>query len=269
MDEAARITGIDRITLRQKNLIAKEDFPYKTPTGSTYDSGDPPGLLQQVLEAADWNGFERRREAAKADGKLRGIGCAVFIEPSGGVGQEEIAIRFDAEGSLDLFTLSGASGQGHETVFPELVADILGIAVRQGDAARQRPRCATPGGHRQLRLALAHVSRRGAGDRRARDDPQGHRARGQRARSRRERPRVRARTLSRVRHRPLHQLCRPRGEAERQRRASAQHHHQDQHRGGVSERLACLRGRDRSGHRRARAHPLRGGRRLPARSTIT
>ena len=135
VDEAARVSGIDRIALRRKNLIPKAAFPYKTPTGSTYDSGDPPGLLKQALDAADWKGFERRRRAAKRDGKLRGIGCAVFIEPSGGVGQEEIALRFAADGALDLFTLSGASGQGHETVFPELVADILGVA---SDSVRLR-----------------------------------------------------------------------------------------------------------------------------------
>jgi carbon-monoxide dehydrogenase large subunit len=129
VDEAARVSGIDRIALRRKNLIPKSAFPYKTPTGSTYDSGDPPGLLKQAVEAADWKGFERRRRAAKRDGKLAGIGCAVFIEPSGGVGQEEIAIRFDAGGGLDLFSLSGPSGQGHETVFPELIADILGVAA--------------------------------------------------------------------------------------------------------------------------------------------
>jgi aerobic carbon-monoxide dehydrogenase large subunit len=128
VDEAARITGIDRVALRRKNLLPKSAFPYKTPTGSTYDSGDPPGLLKQAIEAADWKGFERRRRAAQRAGKLRGIGCASFIEPSGGAGQEEIAIRFDRDGGLDLFTLSGASGQGHETVFPELVADILGVA---------------------------------------------------------------------------------------------------------------------------------------------
>jgi carbon-monoxide dehydrogenase large subunit len=128
VDEAARVSGIDRIALRRKNLIPKTAFPYKTPTGSTYDSGDPPGLLKQALDTADWKGFERRRRAAKHAGKLRGIGCAVFIEPSGGVGQEEVAIRFAADGTLDLFTVSGASGQGHETVFPELVADVLGVA---------------------------------------------------------------------------------------------------------------------------------------------
>jgi carbon-monoxide dehydrogenase large subunit len=128
VDEAARVSGIDRIALRRKNLIAKSAFPYKTPTGSTYDSGDPPGLLREVLDAADWKGFERRRRAAKRAGKLRGIGCAVFIEPSGAVGQEEVAIRFTADGGLDLFTLSGASGQGHETVFPQIISEILGVA---------------------------------------------------------------------------------------------------------------------------------------------
>ncbi|HEV2955983.1 MAG TPA: molybdopterin cofactor-binding domain-containing protein, partial [Xanthobacteraceae bacterium] len=54
VDEAARVSGIDRIALRRKNLIPKSAFPYKTPTGSTYDSGDPPGLLKQALDAADW-----------------------------------------------------------------------------------------------------------------------------------------------------------------------------------------------------------------------
>jgi carbon-monoxide dehydrogenase large subunit len=131
VDEAARITGIDRTELRRRNLLVKDAFPYKTPTGSTYDSGDPPALLDNVLQAADWSGFAARRDEAKARGKLRGIGCAAFIEPSGGVGQEEIAIRFDAAGLPQLFTLAGPSGQGHETVFVDLVAEIFGMAPDQ------------------------------------------------------------------------------------------------------------------------------------------
>ncbi len=129
VDEAARVTGIDRIELRRRNLLAKDAFPYKTPTGSTYDSGDPAGLMEEALGVADWNGFDGRRAEAKARGRLRGIGCAVFIEPSGGAGQEEIAIRFDAQGLPQLFTLAGPSGQGHETVFPDLVAGILGMSA--------------------------------------------------------------------------------------------------------------------------------------------
>lgn len=127
VDEAARITGIDRIELRRRNLLPREAFPYKTPTGATYDSGDPAALLEEALRAADWSGFERRRTEARARGKLRGIGCATFIEPSGGLGQEEIAITFDANGLPQLFTLAGPSGQGHETVFPDIVAGILSM----------------------------------------------------------------------------------------------------------------------------------------------
>ena len=128
IDEAARQLGIDRMELRRRNLLRKEAFPYKTPTGFTYDSGDPPALLEQALDVADWSGFEQRRAEAKARGMLRGIGCATFIEPSGGAGQEEIAIRFDDEGRIELFTNSGPSGQGHETVYPDLVGGILGLA---------------------------------------------------------------------------------------------------------------------------------------------
>jgi carbon-monoxide dehydrogenase large subunit len=126
VDEAAVATGIDRIRLRRRNLIKKDSFPYKTPTGSTYDSGDPAALLDIALKESDWANFERRRRDAKKRGKLRGIGCATFIEPSGGAGQEEVAIRFDA-GSIDLFALCGPSGQGHETVFPDVVATVFGI----------------------------------------------------------------------------------------------------------------------------------------------
>ena len=128
VDEAARATGIDRVALRTRNLLPETAFPYKTPTGSTYDSGDPPGLLRQALKEARWDKFEARRKEAQARGRIRGIGCAVFIEPSGGAGQEEIAIRFDASGAMQLYALAGPSGQGHETVFPDLVADILGLA---------------------------------------------------------------------------------------------------------------------------------------------
>ncbi|MGZ5897432.1 MAG: xanthine dehydrogenase family protein molybdopterin-binding subunit [Xanthobacteraceae bacterium] len=126
IDEAARVTEIDRITLRRRNLISKNAFPYKTPVGATYDSGDPKALLDIALKESDWANFARRRREAKKRGKLRGIGCATFIEPSGGAGQEEVAIRFDA-GDINLYAVCGPSGQGHETVFPEVVASVFGI----------------------------------------------------------------------------------------------------------------------------------------------
>ena len=127
VDEAARVTGLDRVEIRRRNLIAKEHFPYQTPTGSTYDSGDPAGLLDDALAASNWSGFAARRKEAETRGRLRGIGLALFIEPSGSVGSEEIAITFRSDGTLALHTLAGPSGQGYETVYPEIVAKVLGL----------------------------------------------------------------------------------------------------------------------------------------------
>jgi aerobic carbon-monoxide dehydrogenase large subunit len=130
VDEAARETGIDRIELRRRNLIPEDAFPYKTPAGSTYDSGDPPGYLADALRFSNWDGFASRRDLSRRSGKLRGIGCAVFVEPSGGSshGEEQAAIKFGESGNPSLYVLSGPSGQGHETMFADLVARELGIS---------------------------------------------------------------------------------------------------------------------------------------------
>jgi carbon-monoxide dehydrogenase large subunit len=127
VEEAARVAGLDPVEIRRRNLLPPEAFPYKTPTGSTYDSADPPGLLADALAAADWAGFPARRAEAAKRGGLRGIGIAVFIETSGAVGKEEIAVRFDGDGRINLFTNSGSSGMSHETTFPELVGSVLGV----------------------------------------------------------------------------------------------------------------------------------------------
>lgn len=139
VDEAARELGVDRIALRRRNLIPKEAFPYQTPTAQ-YDSGDPPGLLAEMLDNAEWASFEARRAEARQRGRLRGIGCAAFVEPAGagGAPKEEVAIKFGASGEATLYVLAGPSGQGHETVFPEIVGDLLGvdperITLRAGD----------------------------------------------------------------------------------------------------------------------------------------
>jgi aerobic carbon-monoxide dehydrogenase large subunit len=130
VDEAARETGIDRVELRRRNLIPKEAFPYKTPAGSIYDSGDPPGLLDKALGFSGWSSFEKRKQSSRDKGRLRGIGLAMFVEPSGGgaIPTEQAAIKFGDSGNATLYTLSGPSGQGHETVLPEIVAQIFGIA---------------------------------------------------------------------------------------------------------------------------------------------
>ena len=162
VDEAARETGIDRIELRRRNLIPKDAFPYKTPVGSTYDSGDPPGYLDDALRFSKWRDFPSRREASRKKNRLRGIGCAVFVEPSGGSshGQEQAAIKFGESGNPSLFVLSGPSGQGHETIFADLVASEFGIDpasidVRPSDPAG--PKLAG-GGTVGSRSTMAHGS---------------------------------------------------------------------------------------------------------------
>lgn len=127
VEEAALKLGVDSVKLRRRNLLRKNAFPMKSATGSTYDSADPARLLDTALEAADWKGFGKRQRASKREGKLRGIGLAMFIEPSGGMGKEQSDLRVGPDGKLSMFSLAGPSGQGHETVFPALVAEVLGI----------------------------------------------------------------------------------------------------------------------------------------------
>jgi carbon-monoxide dehydrogenase large subunit len=130
VEEAAREMKIDRVELRRRNLIPKEAFPYQTPhPHSVYDSGDPPGLLDEALAKGEWSTFETRRAESKKRGKLRGIGCAVFVEPAGagGAPKEEAMIKFGESGNALLYSMAGPSGQGHETVYPEVVGEALGM----------------------------------------------------------------------------------------------------------------------------------------------
>jgi carbon-monoxide dehydrogenase large subunit len=143
VDEAARQTGIDRIELRRRNLIPSDAFPYRIATAvmpNSYDSADLDGLLSAALAESDWAGFEARRAEAASRGRLRGIGCALFIEPAGGVSpSDEVALTFEPDGGILIHEVATASGQGHETVFPEIVGralqiDPMRISLRAGRA---------------------------------------------------------------------------------------------------------------------------------------
>jgi aerobic carbon-monoxide dehydrogenase large subunit len=148
VEEAAREMNVDRVELRRRNLIPKDAFPYQTPhPHSVYDSGDPPGLLDEALARGEWKTFESRRAEAKKRGRLRGIGCAVFVEPAGagGAPKEEAMIKFGESGSALLYVLAGPSGQGHETVYPEVVGEALGM-----DPERITLRASDPDGPRLI-----------------------------------------------------------------------------------------------------------------------
>ena len=131
IDLAADQMGLDCIALRRKNIIPPEAMPFRTGLDYTYDSGDFPRNMDMALEAADWAGFDARRADAAGRGQLRGIGIANAIESAGGPHrgpmEEAAEIRFDSGGSVTLLMGSHNHGQGHETVFRQIVFARLGI----------------------------------------------------------------------------------------------------------------------------------------------
>lgn len=140
VETAARELGVSPAELRRKNFI--REFPYQTPVIMNYDSGDFDALMDQALEAADYDGFEKRRAEAKARGKLRGIGFSCYIEacgiaPSAAVGSlgagvglwESAEIRVNMAGTVEILTGSHSHGQGHETTFAQLVCDRFGVPI--------------------------------------------------------------------------------------------------------------------------------------------
>src|SRR5256714_2309460 len=126
IDDAARELGRDPVELRRINLIPPQKIPYKNAFGLNYDSGNFPANQKRVLELADWDGFPKRREDAKRRGKLRGIGLANPIEKAAGPGQEFAEIRFHPSGNAMLWMGSKNQGQGHETVFKQILNERLG-----------------------------------------------------------------------------------------------------------------------------------------------
>ncbi len=153
IDKAAREIGMDPAELRRRNFIKPEEFPYQTPVAVVYDTGNYHATLEKGLEMAGVDTFEARRAESAANGKLRGLGIAHFIEacgiaPSNLVGQlgaraglyESATVRVNATGSISVMTGSHSHGQGHETAFPQVVAEMLGIdegmvEVVHGDTA--------------------------------------------------------------------------------------------------------------------------------------
>jgi aerobic carbon-monoxide dehydrogenase large subunit len=144
VDEAARVTGIDRIAIRRRNLIAPARMPYKTAVGTTYDSGDFPAVFDEALARADIAGYAERKAASAAAGKKRGLGVSCFLEIAGGQPGEGAAVGFPGSSKLLLAIGVQASGQGHRTVYRRLVAERLGIPaeaieVTYGDSDDEVP----------------------------------------------------------------------------------------------------------------------------------
>jgi carbon-monoxide dehydrogenase large subunit len=138
IDAASRQCGFDRIELRRRNMVPAEAMPFTNAFGFAVDSGHFVETFDRALALADVAGFAARRRDSEARGKLRGLGFAYHIKGTGGSPHENVDIRFESDGSVSLITGTQTIGQGHETTFPQILADRLGIAnpkitLRQGD----------------------------------------------------------------------------------------------------------------------------------------
>ena len=140
IDKMCRELGLDPFEVRRKNLLTTDMFPYTTPVGLQYDTGDYHATLDKLIDLADVAGFEKRRAASAAKGKLRGMGLSTWIEacgiaPSRLVGilgsrvglYDAATVRVNATGNISVMTGAHSHGQGHETVFAQVVAEKLGI----------------------------------------------------------------------------------------------------------------------------------------------
>ncbi len=154
MDAAARDMGLAPDELRRRNFIPMEALPYRTAFGETYDSGDFAGVMKRGLEGIDQAGFEARRKASEAAGKLRGLGFACYGEVCGSNGEETARLKVQENGGIELWIGTQSNGQGHYTAYSQLLADKLGVepdqvTIHQGDSW-DLPQGGGTGGSRSL-----------------------------------------------------------------------------------------------------------------------
>ncbi len=140
VEKAAREMKIDPVDLRRRNLIRRIDMPYTALGGYVYDSGDFERLLDKALVLADWDNFAARRAESERRGFKRGIGVSMHCQRAG-AGSERMEIRIDQNGAVSLYVGTFSTGQGHETMFAQMVSDWLGVKVTdirlfQGDTDR-------------------------------------------------------------------------------------------------------------------------------------
>jgi carbon-monoxide dehydrogenase large subunit len=137
VDRVARALHKDPVAVRRINLLQPEDFPYRTASGFVYDPGSYAESLETALELVDYDGFRKRQREDRSRGVYRGIGISVFVEPTamaaseaGDIPYEAATVRMEPTGTVTAALGLGPSGQGHETTMAQLIADELGVDVR-------------------------------------------------------------------------------------------------------------------------------------------
>ena len=134
IDLFAGEAGLDPAEVRRTNFVAKDAFPYATPTGATYDSGDYEGALELLLRAAGYEELREEQRRRRAEGAVvaLGIGLGAYVEISNPVGESEFGeVEITEDGGAILRTGSHSHGQGHETTFAMIAAERLGLPVER------------------------------------------------------------------------------------------------------------------------------------------
>jgi carbon-monoxide dehydrogenase large subunit len=140
IEHAAHEIGMEPAEIRRRNLIPPGKLPYTTPTHWVYDSGEFSRLMDHCIEISDPKGYGARKKASEKTGKLRGRAVSFYIE-FGGIFNERMDLRFDPSGALSIFGGTHSHGQGHATVFAQMVHEWLGVPFDQiryvqGDTAQ-------------------------------------------------------------------------------------------------------------------------------------
>jgi len=146
VEAASTVTRVDSLTLRRRNMIRPRMLPYRTPVGTTIDSGHFEALLDRALVLGNFTGFPVRKREAIKRGKLRGIGVSCFLEHAGGVPKESAALRFPGNETVIVALGVQATGQGQETAFGRLTAKQLGIPAERVSVVQGDTRLGVPSG---------------------------------------------------------------------------------------------------------------------------
>ena len=127
VDIAARTLDMDPVEIRRKNYVTPDQMPWTNALGYIYDCGDFPGNMEKALAAIDYDGFEARRAEAAQRGRLRGLGLSNTVKKTSSPNLESCDIRFDPSGTVTLMMGTISHGQGHETIFKQIVCGRLGL----------------------------------------------------------------------------------------------------------------------------------------------
>ena len=135
IDKAARECGLDAVAIRRRNFIRPDQMPYRTALLDTFDCGTFEAVMDDALDRADWDGFAARRAESAERGLLRGRGLSCYMEVAA-LYRDRMEIRIDPSGRATVIAGTFSHGQGHETVYPQMVSDWLGLPLDGIDFAQ-------------------------------------------------------------------------------------------------------------------------------------